>query len=390
MGPDSPRAPTTDYAFLAAELDERDATAFVHVGTSADPDQRYLTRVDRPDVSVAFVYVDGDAVLCAPERVAERAERTFPGDVVYGPSDLRAETPGRRAAEVLAERGVGPDETVLVPQHLPHDAALFLEESGVDLASAEAVAEARVRKTDTEVACVRAVQRGARRAMGHVETVLAEADQTGRALHVAGERLTGERLRREANVALARAGLDAAGNTTIRVGGRSADPGTEVPVDAGETVVVDLAPRGPHGYHGALARTYVVDAEGGWERRAHLAVQRAQDAGLAELAEGAGVAASTVHTETVAEVAAYGFDTGLDADTGFTCPSGHGVGLARRERPALTEDVALEAGTVLTVEPEVYDPEEGHIRLCDLVVVTADGFEPLAKTPRSLVPERRE
>ncbi|MFC7200502.1 M24 family metallopeptidase [Halospeciosus flavus] len=385
-------APTTDYAFLAAELRERDAAAFVHVGDRFDDDQRYLTRFSGPDRDYAYVYVDGEAVLCAPALFEEQARREFPGDVVYAPADLDAEAPGQQAVEVLDAYDVGADETVLVPQHLPHDAALYLDGAGVDLASTDAVAAARTTKSDAEVDCLRAVQASAQRAMARVETFLAEAEQDGTALTHEGERLTSERLRREANAVLAGEGVDPAANTVVGVGETCADLHFrgDVPVDAGETVLVDLSPRGPHGYYGDLTRTFVVDAEGGWERRAHLAVQRAQDAAFDELDAGAGVAASLVHTETAAEVAAYGFDTGYDADTGFTHETGHGVGLSLHESPSLSDDVELAAGTVVTVEPGVYDPTEGGVRIEDLVVVTEDGFENLTDYPRSLVPEPRE
>lgn len=377
-------APDTRYSFLAHEVADRDAAGFVCVGDRSDPDLRYLTRFSGPDRDYAFVFVDGSPILCAPATYEKQAGREFPGSYVYGPDDLRADTPGERAAEVLD--AFEAEGTVLVPQDVPHDAALFLEQAGFDLESTDAVARERAEKSPDEVDCIRAAQDAAATAMARAESILARAEGGPRSLTYEGDPLTTGLLRREVNAVLAREGADPARNTVVAAGKASADLHFQgdLPIKADDTVIVDLAPRGPHGYHGSLTRTFVVDSEGGWDRRAYLAVESAQDAGLAEIAPG--VEVSAVHEETAAEVGAYGFPAGYDRKTGFTHGTGHGVGLAPRERPDLTGDSRLRAGHVITVEPGVYDPTEGGVRLGDAVLVTDDGYETLVDYPRSLVP----
>ncbi|MEE6211069.1 M24 family metallopeptidase [Salarchaeum sp. III] len=378
-------APETTFAFLYDELEARDATGFVHVGGRCDDTLRSLTRFSGPDERYAFVFVGGDAVLCAPAGFERQARREFAGDYVYAPDDLRADTPGGRAVEVL--EAYDAEGTVLVPQDVPHDAAVRLERTGFDLASTDAVARERVVKAPEEVEALRKVQAAAAAGMRRAETVLATADAAGAgdALRFEGDRLTTTRLRREVDAALVRAGAEPAANTVVAAGGACTDRHFrgDVPVRPGETVVVDVSPRGPHGYHGALTRTFVVDSDGGWERRAFLAVESAQQAGLDELAGGAD--ASLVHEETAAEIGAYGFAAGY-GDTGFTHGTGYGVGVSRREAPAVPSDTRLDPGTVLAVEPGVYDPAEGGVRLGDLVVVTEEGFEYLGEYPRSFTP----
>jgi Xaa-Pro aminopeptidase len=110
------------------------------------------------------------------------------------------------------------------------------------------------------------------------------------------------------------------------------------------------------------------------------------DAAFAVLSAGAGESAHTVHTEAAAEIRAYGFPVD-EGNVGFTHSIGHGVGLALHERPSTRGDAALRAGHVLTVEPGVYDPERGGVRIEDLVVVREDGYENLIDLPRSLDPE---
>ena len=65
---------------------------------------------------------------------------------------------------------------------------------------------------------------------------------------------------------------------------------------------------------------------------------------------------------------------------------GHGVGLDVHEGPRLgtRSDATLEPGMVVTVEPGIYLPGQGGVRIEDLVIVTEDGCERLTPYPKHL------
>ena len=394
-GSSVPDPPETEYDGLDAAIDDAGAVGFVAVGGRFDPDLRYLTRFEGPGREYAFVRVPGKSVLCAPAGYVRAAEATFDGVVA---ADRVGDPVGERAAAILdAERGAeraGSDAgPVLVPPTIPHDAAVYLERGGYDLQSTTAGAEARVTKSDAEVGAIEAVQRAAAAAVRDAERLLATADVgADGGLRRDGRPLTAERLRRATNAELARRGVTDAGNTVVSAGevtvGGDAGRATrnDAPVRAGDPVAVAVAPRGPHGYYGSLARTVAVDSDGGWERRAYVAVESALDAALAEVE--AGAVARAVRREADAELAAFGFDPGGDSAVDGPAVPGYGVGLSRRERPFLDADTELEPGHVIAIEPRVADTERGTVRLSALVVVTADGYERLGGSDSSFAPRR--
>jgi len=393
--PDPGSPPATSLEFFNTVLADTDADGFVHVGDRFDDELRYLTRFSGPDRPYAFVYTGSKATatLCAPRLFHEQAQTEFidrASDTTHRQvrTEQVGEPAGIRAVSTLQAAGIS-DGTILVPQQIPHDAALYLEQAGYELRSTDAVTVQRQRKTPAEIGCLRCVQQVTAAGMAQAEKILAESTEKNGVLRWSGAALTTEVLRRQINAILAQDGVQPAGNTVIGAGSSAADlhfTGVEE-INAGETVLIDISPRGPHGYYGDMTRTFVVEGDGGWERRAYVAVEAALDAALRQLAPG--VDAATVHEEAAAEIGAYGFPmVAEEGEIGFTHGTGHGVGLSLHEPPILSRETPLESGMVVTVEPGVYDPDRGGVRLEELVLITAaePGYEILAPYPRSITP----
>src|SRR5271167_1339778 len=182
--------------------------------------------------------------------------------------------------------------------------------------------------------------------------------------------------------AAVRAGADDMSfKTIVAAGRRSALPhgrASSQPIPKRGFVVVDSGVI-LRGYCSDMTRTVHVGGVSGEQRRWYEAVLEAQLAGIAAVAPGKAVADVDQATRRVLRKA------GLDRY--FTHSTGHGVGLEIHEPPRLANQQAerLEPGMVITIEPGVYVPGKGGIRIEDMVVVTGSGSQVLTPVTKQLI-----
>src|SRR5262249_30728762 len=125
-------------------------------------------------------------------------------------------------------------------------------------------------------------------------------------------------------------------------------------------------------------------------------VKRAQDEAIAMLRPG--ITGKEIHERVEDIIFEAGYDTLRPGHKrkpddpvirGFFPGTGHRVGLEIHELPWVGRGkwgmVPLEPGDVVTIEPGIYDPAIGGVRLEDMLVVTKDGARDLTRAPRELI-----
>jgi Xaa-Pro aminopeptidase len=179
------------------------------------------------------------------------------------------------------------------------------------------------------------------------------------------------------------AGADAlAFETIVATGTNSAIPHhrpTDREIAVGDLLKIDFGAL-YGGYHADCTRTFVVGREPeAWQREIFDVVRAAQRAGRHALTPGTALQTIDDAARDVVREAGYGDQ--------FTHGLGHGVGLEIHEAPLLgyTAEGRIDPRTPVTVEPGVYLPGRGGVRIEDTLVVTEGAPELLTTTPKDLV-----
>ena len=225
-----------------------------------------------------------------------------------------------------------------------------------------------VKDTDELAAIARAAQLG--------------TDALAELLPTLREGVTERALAFELELAMRRRGaLRLAFDSIVAFGEQAAEPHHhpgDRPLARGDLVKLDFGAE-VDGYCSDMTRTVVFGRASERQRELYELVRRAQAAGLASLRAGVtGDQVDRACREVITE-AGYG-----DA---FSHPVGHGVGLEIHEAPRMRAGASgrIGAGTPVTVEPGVYLPGFGGIRIEDLAVVREDGHELLTTAPKDLL-----
>ncbi len=148
-------------------------------------------------------------------------------------------------------------------------------------------------------------------------------------------------------------------------------------VREGACLLIDWGAR-VDGYCSDLTRTFFVRTIPPEMAKVYDTVRRAQEAGVSAVRAGRSAASVDLAARAVIEAAGYGdrFVHGL----------GHGIGLEVHEGPGVSRSspLRLRAGQVVTIEPGIYLPGVGGVRIEDDVLVTPEGGRRLSSLPRSL------
>jgi Xaa-Pro aminopeptidase len=341
---------------VRGRLDELGAATFL---VTSPVNVAYVTGFE--STNAALLVTRERAVLLTDGRYVAAARSLVGLEVVQAERELPAYF-GRRLAE-LAEPPVAFESS-----HLTYAAYEAIAASGVELRPVAGLVEGvRAVKDDREVGAIVAAARVTNaaydRLAAHAVVGSTEAEVAWWLEQVLHEE-----------------GADALAFPTIVASGPNAalphhHPGSRR-IEPGETLVVDMGAR-LDGYCSDCTRTFATGPLPGPVERAYEQCREAQAEALAAVR--AGAAARDVDAIARRRIA----DAGHEVLHGL----GHGVGLQVHELPRLadTSDAVLAAGNVVTVEPGVYVPGLGGVRIEDLVVVTDGEPEVLTRFSRELV-----
>ena len=348
--------------------------------TDSFPDIEYASGFKAPD-PVVFLRAGADNYLVVPQMELGRASRTGKSVHVFTPEGLGLSGPARGRLREWTFRLLRrlKIESVIVPVLFPHGVAKHLEKRGIRvLIASEPLFPERAVKTSDELRRIRESQQAAVIAMRAATALItnSEPDKAG-FLRFRGKMITSEYVRD----LIARILFEhncMSKDIIVAGGAQAADP-HEIgagPLRAGETIVMDIFPRNmTHGYWGDLTRTIVKGSATLFMKKVYHAVKAAQAVALAHVK--AGVKCSSVHRSVVNEFNRRGLFSSVSGNqgAGFIHSTGHGVGLAIHEAPSVsTAEGRLKAGNVITIEPGLYYPGIGGVRIEDTIVVTASGW----------------
>ncbi|WP_459193796.1 M24 family metallopeptidase [Halosimplex sp. J119] len=385
-----------DLSELDAFLDEQGFDGYLVHADSTDSNQYYLSGFDAPDPFVTLY--DGEVRLLFHRSLefgrAKREARaaTVERSIDHGYGEYSEEYDRREASyRVLADFLDAYDvDSVAVPPRFPVHVADGLRELdvGVTADRDDTVSGIRAIKTDEEVDNVREAQKANEAAMQAAEDLIAAAEVRDGTLFHEGEPLTSEAVKTEIEVTLLRHGC-ALDETIVACGADAADPHDRGsgPLAAGEPIIVDIFPQNKATkYHADMTRTFCKGEPSETVREWYDLTEEAYRAALDAVEPGA--TGGDVHG-VVCDIYEEAGEPTLRSDeateTGFIHSTGHGVGLDVHEGPSVAPGgEELRPGHVISIEPGLYDPEVGGVRIEDLVVVTEDGYENLTDYPVEL------
>lgn len=349
------------------------------------PDMLYATRFFAPDAFV-FLEKNGKRSIVLNDLEIDRGRKDAQADEILAHSEIAARIPGAKQrppqfAEVVArflkEKKV---RSALVPSSFPLGLAEQLGDMGIRLVPEPGLFwKEREFKNAAELKLMS-------RALAITETGMARAMEVLKASKISGgdliwakARLTSGILRAEIDSAILRVGGLPA-NTIVAGGKQGCDPHERGsgPLRANTLIIIDIFPRDARtGYYGDLTRTVVRGRASEAQRRLWETVWEGQKRAITTMKPGADGRA--IHESVKEFFTERGYPTGQKNGRwqGFFHGTGHGLGLEIHEEPRFSATV-FKPGQVITVEPGLYYPHIGGVRIEDVATITKTGVKLLS------------
>ena len=308
------------------------------------------------------------AWLLTDPRTSEQAEHEAPDFqvVVYG----NAVGAPAKVAELARQAGVRrlAFEGIHLPYHLAREFGSALAPAIEFVETTDLVDRLRIIKDETEVAQLRAAVDLLDRCLAHVLKTLRPG-------------LTEREVAWEVEYYLKTHGSEPSFDSIVASGPNASMPHavpTDRPLQAHEPITIDIGAR-VGGYASDMTRTVCLGEAPSRLKEIYQVVLRAQEATEQALRPGMTGREADAIARNVIEEAGYG--------AAFGHGTGHGIGLEVHEPPWLSPargDHVLEPGMIFSVEPGIYLPGWGGVRIEDLVLLREDRAEVLSRSPKIL------
>ncbi|MGA2784443.1 MAG: Xaa-Pro peptidase family protein [Candidatus Bathyarchaeia archaeon] len=398
---------------IDAEMQRRHIDGMVVLGdtTLSNPDLTYVVGGSLARGGIYFKRVSQSPLLLTSSLDIQKARKL--GRVkkiqTYTDHDFekltmqygRTEAYPRLINHVLKELGIEGKIVLAGRNDLASGIHLFstLRTFGRDItgeASPTILEHARETKSSEEITKIRTVGTKTARVVNSVLDILKDAKRKHGHLWIGKKHATVGSIRKLIATRFAMENLTAPEGTIFATGGSSADPHSSgIPsaeIKEGRLIVFDIFPQSESGYWFDLTRSFTIGKADRKARHMFEAVNEAQDAALGLLRDG--LPGDEAMSRACDIIERNGFRTLRDIyqrkmsepASGFVHSLGHGVGLTIGERPYLTFQVKdrLRKGQVVTVEPGVYLPGFGGVRIEDTVTITERGYRNLSHVPKML------
>jgi len=360
--------------------------------SETDPDMLYATKFWAPDPFI-FLQRNGKRTLVLSDLEIDRGRKQADADEFLMFSELESEVQGKSKnapayekvlAHFLKKRGI---KSAIVPANFPLRYVEELTANKIRVRATNGIFwPEREAKSDKEVKmmgdALRITEKGLKRA---IEVLKESKPGSGKRLRWRGKTLTSEILRAEIDSAILRTGGVPLG-TIVAGGDQACDPHERGfgPLYADSLIILDVFPRDAKtGYFGDMTRTVLRGRASDAQRKLWDTVKAGQALALKRIK--AGVDGMAIHKAIQKFFASRGFPTEIRKGrrVGFFHGTGHGLGLEIHEHPRL-QKVVLKDRQVLTVEPGLYYPGLGGVRLEDVVLVTGTGCKILSRFRKQL------
>ncbi|MCD8534780.1 MAG: M24 family metallopeptidase [Verrucomicrobia bacterium] len=365
--------------------------------STSDADMYYATRIFVPDPFI-FIEKNGDKHVVMSDLEIDRTRRCLKDFHIWSLTELKHKMPTEwlslglsgAAAHLLRKLKI---RSVQVPGTFPFLQATQLQTLGIKLTPTNgSLYPERDFKSQAEI---RFIQQALKVTESGIQAGLnalkrAHIGSTKR-LMLDGNPLTAERLRAIIDGMILHSG-GIAQDTIVACGKQGCDPHERGhgPLKAHQPIIIDVFPRiTESGYHGDITRTFVKGQPESMVQEMYDAVKVAQEAAIQSIRHG--VSTKVPHEAVCNVFQKRGFITSKHPKSGqhqgFFHGTGHGLGLEVHEMPRMgsTSSGTLLEKHVVTVEPGLYYPGIGGVRLEDVVVVTQNGTRNLVQFPKSLV-----